>query len=68
MRIPLDAKYDAPSFIKINPSQCGEEVVIDWLMLSKCNIFISNLSVSTAVLLKNPNIEQIYIQNGFKPI
>ena len=32
MRIPLDAKYDAPSFIKINPSQCGEEVVIDWLV------------------------------------
>ena len=57
-----------PHFITKNPQQNAEEVIIDYLILSKCDIFISNLSsVSTAVLL-NSNMPHIYIQNGFEPV
>lgn len=58
-----------PAFISKNPQQNGEECIIDWLLLSKCNILVSNLSsVSTLVLLKNPEIPQIYIRNAYSPV
>lgn len=41
-------------------SSKGEEVVIDWLLLSKANYFIHGESnVATAVLILNPSIERV---------
>ena len=48
---------------KINPcEQIGQEVLIEVLLLSYCDIFIHSISnVSTAVLFFNPELHNIYL-------
>lgn len=58
-----------PNFINKNPQLCGEQVVKDVELLSRCDYFIHNLSsVSTAVLGLNPSMSCCYIQPGYSGV